>query len=76
MYTIRILNGDSKPFDIITNDEGLFPILSLLNMNTLTFFKVSMSGNNVKPEDFGWGSFRGWVEKFPYETECNPIVNS
>ena len=76
MYTIRILNGDSKPFDIVTDNEGLFPMLSLLNMNPITFFKVSMSGNKVKPEHFGWGSFRGWVEKFAHETECSSFANS
>lgn len=68
MYTIRIINGDSAPFEIITNHDGLFHILSLINMNSLTFFKVFMSGVQVMPSHFGWDDFRGWVTKFPNET--------
>lgn len=70
MYTIRILNGvgvANPAFDIVTDHNGLFPILSLLDLNPSVYFKVFMSGAQVTPSLFGWGEFRGWVQKFDYE---------
>ena len=67
MYTIRILIGDSKPFEIVTTFEGLYTTLVLIDTNSLTFFKVFSGGEKRKQSEFGWKGFRGWVEKFKYE---------
>jgi len=58
---------DDKPFDIISNIDGLFAILSLLNSKDHIEFKVYFGGAPVKPEHFGWGALSGWVDRFEHE---------